>query len=103
MKFTRQTLRTFEKLMIQFMNDNGWDRFNFTPGSVFYSLLGLSEVRVVMINEDDIDGQWQLLFTRRGEEYSPVKHPILAQELLSSIHDYNRLWDEMMERAKLQY
>ena len=103
MKFTKQTLRAFEKMMIQFMNDNGWVRFSFEPGSVFYSLLGLAEVHPIMINEDQMEDQWQLQFIRRGEEYSVIKHPILAQELLSSIHDYNRLWNEMMEYAKLQY
>jgi len=103
MKFTKQTLRAFEKMIIQFMNDNGWVRFSFEPGSVFYSLLGLAEVRPVMINEDKLEDQLQLQFIRRGEEYSSIKHAVLAQELLSSIHDYNRLWDEMMERAKLQY
>lgn len=103
MKFTKQTLRAFEKMIIQFMKDNGWVRFNFTPDSLFFSLLGLAEVRPVMIDENDIDDQWQLQFIRRGEECSPIKHVILAQELLSSIYDYNRLWSEMMERAKLQY
>jgi len=103
MKFTKQTLRAFEKMLIQFMNDNGWERFCFIPGSVFYSLLGLTEVRPVLVNEDDIDDQLQLQFIRRGDENAPIKHTILAQELLSSIHDYNRLWDEMMERAKLQH
>ena len=103
MKFTKQTLRTFEKMMVQFMNDNGWVRFSFSPDSLFYTLLGLAEVHPVMTNEDVMDDQWQLQFIRRGEEYSPVKHPISAQELFSSIHDYNRLWNEMMERAKLQY
>ena len=102
MKFTKQTLRAFEKMIIQFMNDNGWVRFSFEPGSVFYTLLGLSEVRPVMISEDNIDDQWQLQFSRRGEEYSSIKHPILAQELLTSIYDYNRLWDEMMDRARIQ-
>lgn len=103
MKFTKQTLRAFEKMIIQFMSDNGWVRFCFSPDSPFYSLLGLAEVRSVMINEDRLEDQWQLQFIRQGEEYTPIKHPILAQELLSSIHDYNRLWNEMMERAKLQY
>lgn len=103
MKFTKQTLRAFEKMIIQFMNDNGWIQFKFTPDSLFYSLLGLAEVHPVMINEDDIDDQWQLQFIGRCEEHSTIQHTIMAQELFSSIYDYNRLWDEMMERAKLQY
>jgi hypothetical protein len=103
MKFTKQTLRAFEKMIIQFMNDNGWVQFKFTPDDLFYSLLGLAEVRPVMINEDDIDDQWQLQFIGRSEERSTIQHTIMAQELLSSIYDYNRLWNEMMEYAKLQY
>jgi len=92
MRFTENTLRAFEKLMIAFMQDNNWVRFCFDTTSPYYTVVGLEEMSIV--EDEDLQELCLIVKTRDARCMD-------LSDIFSSIYDYNRVWDEMIECAKL--